>query len=352
MVGDLPQRIGPLLRQRAGISALHSTQEVRDRLVTYLNGLSATLPEDLSLVFSVVLALRQGNQSRFLEERMQWLADELGRDARTISRRFDEALELLIHIEHDYSKEHTGEFYDSKELDRDGGIRPLTYQATVRYRLAALPPDDESRVGFVTGDIRRVKFADIWVNPENTRMMMARFDEHSVSAVIRYGGAVRDEFGEVVDDCIASELLQRVADTRLVAPGATIVTSAGQLKASNNVRYIVHVATVSGEPGEGYRHVRDIGRCVGNVLDEAERLYVADPSVRTILIPILGVGMGGGRVQSAVPAMLDAAIDNLAASRIRRWTVLFLAYTAEELENCAAVFTASPQLAIADRRRD
>jgi hypothetical protein len=46
--------------------------------------------------------------------------------------------------------------------------------------------------------------------------------------------------------------------------------------------------------------------------------------------------------------MLGATIDHLATSRIRDRTVLFLAYTAAELETCTAVFTASPHLVTAD----
>jgi O-acetyl-ADP-ribose deacetylase (regulator of RNase III) len=348
MVSDLPERIGPVLRSRAGISAADAVPEARDRLMTYLNGLAAALPEDLGLIFSVVLGLRQVPQSRFVEGRLQWLATELGRDVRTINRRFTEALDLLEYIDIDYTKEDIREeFRDSERLDSKHANGPLNYQAVYLYRLATRPPEDRTRVGFVTGDIRRVKSADVWVNPENTRMRMARFDEHSVSAIIRYEGAIRDERGEVTDDCVAAELAKRVGRTDQVAPGTAIVTRAGQLLGSNNVRYIVHVAAVAGEPGEGYRQVRDIGRCVTNVLRETDGLMDTDPALSTVLIPILGAGMGGGRPGSTVASMLGAVVDHLATPRACSHTVLFLAYTPAELEACTAVFGDSPHLATA-----
>lgn len=349
MAGDLPKRIGPALRLRAGISAADAPPEAKDRLMAYLNGLTAALPEDLGQIFSVVLGLRQDTQSQFLEGRLQWLASELGRDTRTIKRRFDEALDLLEYVDLDYTKEELREEF--RDTERPGGrqaAEPLNYQAVRLFRMTGTAPEDRRRVGFITGDIRRVKSADVWVNPENTRMRMARFDEHSVSAVIRYEGAVRDQHGEVTDDRIATELAARVTGASQVAPGTAVVTGAGQLQGRNNVRYIVHVAAVSGEPGEGYRQVLDIGRCVTNVLSEADKLSHADPTLSTILFPILGAGVGGGRPKPTVATMLGAVTDHLAASRISDRTVLFLAYSGAELAACTSVFADNAHLATAD----
>jgi len=55
-------------------------------------------------------------------------------------------------------------------------------------------------VCIISGDIRNVTGIDVWVNSENTEMQMARFFDRSVSSVIRYLGAVRDEAGHVLKD--------------------------------------------------------------------------------------------------------------------------------------------------------
>jgi hypothetical protein len=45
-----------------------------------------------------------------------------------------------------------------------------------------------------------------------------------------------------------------------VLPAATIVTGPGELR-RYQVRHVVHVATVQGEPGAGFHQMRDVSRC-------------------------------------------------------------------------------------------
>jgi hypothetical protein len=93
MAGDLLERVGPTLRALSGIDDSAPEDEARRRLVTFLNGLADELPDDLRLALRVGLALREDvQQYRFLEERMNWLAEELDRDVRTARRRVDEAI--------------------------------------------------------------------------------------------------------------------------------------------------------------------------------------------------------------------------------------------------------------------
>jgi O-acetyl-ADP-ribose deacetylase (regulator of RNase III) len=182
-----------------------------------------------------------------------------------------------------------------------------------RYlQLARAPRRSQCRIGIFPGAIRRVRKADIWVNSENTDMQMARCTEFSVSAIIRYWGSTRDDAGRVQHDLIADELDAAVGANRPVAPGTAVVTSAGALTSSNNVRYIIHVAAVQGEPGAGFRQVRNIGWCVTNALMQAERLAQADPAVRTILFPLLGTGVAGAMIEATANAILLAAVDYLA----------------------------------------
>lgn len=191
-------------------------------------------------------------------------------------------------------------------------------------------------IAVVPGDIRRVRSADVWINSENTDMQMARYSEFSTSAVIRYWGAVRDRTGQVLLDVIADELALRVGAHRPVAPGTVVVTGAGALTASNNVRHIIHVAAVQGEPGAGFQPVRDIGWCVTNALVQATELAEADPSVRSVLFPLFGTGMAGGEIRPTVRTMVLATLDYLIqepGTPLR--VVSFLAYTERE----HAVFT-------------
>jgi O-acetyl-ADP-ribose deacetylase (regulator of RNase III) len=197
-------------------------------------------------------------------------------------------------------------------------------------------PQPNCRIDVVPGDIRGVRSADVWINSENTDMQMARITEFSTSAVIRYCGAVRDGSGQVQQDMIAEELALRVGTHRPVAPGTVVVTGAGALTASNNVRHIIHVAAVQGEPGAGFQPVRDIGWCVTNALVQATELAEADPAVRSILFPLLGTGMAGAAIRPTVRTMVLATLDYLIqqpGTPLR--VVSFLAYTERE----HAVFT-------------
>ena len=221
----------------------------------------------------------------------------------------------------------------------------LTYQDQLLYELTPAGRGPTARLGIVTGDVRRVTCAHVWVNPENTAMRMARVEDFSVSAIIRYRGARRDASGAVVDDCIADDLERAVAGRRPVPPGTAIVTGSGELARSNGVRAVIHVASVHGEPGEGYRQVRNVGLCVTNALAEAEQLEGAE----SILFPLLGAGMGGGAPEPTVTAMLGAAVDRLATVDRPLMAVYLLAYTARELAVCRAAFESHPRV-VPDRR--
>jgi O-acetyl-ADP-ribose deacetylase (regulator of RNase III) len=204
--------------------------------------------------------------------------------------------------------------------------------------LRQVPADGVARrIGVITGGIRQVRCAEVWVNSENTDMVMPRIQEFSVSSIIRYEGSKRDAAGRVVSDIIANELEAQVAELRPVGAGEVFVTGSGELESSNGVRFIVHVAAVYGEPGAGFRPVNQIGRCVDNALLAAERLDVgADAATGTsILFPLLTTGVGGGDVPSTARILIHTAINYLrTAPRTRIGTVLFLAYTDIELNAC------------------
>ncbi|GAB2858023.1 hypothetical protein GCM10027176_70620 [Actinoallomurus bryophytorum] len=228
--------------------------------------------------------------------------------------------------------------------------RPLDYTSVFKYRVSE-PTRPGATVSIVTGDIRRVRFVEIWVNSENTNMIMPRFEEFSTSAIIRFEGAVRDRAGHVVIDVIAEELAEKVNGHTPVAPGTAISTGSGELRNSNGVHNIVHVAAVQGEPGEGYRAVSNISRCVTNAMVEADRLLHNGSSVRSILFPLLGTGVGGGNKADTIRIMVNAAVGRLVEpdapissdqSGIR--DVYVLAYTDRELALCVDEFDRNPRL--------
>ena len=211
------------------------------------------------------------------------------------------------------------------------------------YRVTGIGGPPDRYAGIVCGDLRRVHCAEVWVNSENTDMQMARFNEFSVSSIIRYGGAVRDEAGQVIDDVIADELARKLMGRRPVPPGAAITTTAGQLR-GNGVRYVVHVAAVQGEPGSGFRQIREVGRCVTSALAEVDRIDDQPPAA-TVLFPLLGTGQGAGELGPTVRALTGAVIDYfIVTPGTNVSTVFFLAYTDAELAACEAAFAADRRL--------
>jgi O-acetyl-ADP-ribose deacetylase (regulator of RNase III) len=185
----------------------------------------------------------------------------------------------------------------------------------------------------VPGDILRCTTADVWVNSENTEMYMARPTDFSVSGLIRFWGAKRDQAGRMTDDPISAELDALVA-RRPVAPGSVFTTGSGELAHSHHVRHVIHVAAVHGEPGAGYRQVGDVGGCVRNVLVAVEEL-----GHHSVLFPLLGTGAAGADVLSTAEAMVAGAVDHLAdhpGTLLRR--ILFLGYTRREFDALTTVF--------------
>jgi O-acetyl-ADP-ribose deacetylase (regulator of RNase III) len=159
-------------------------------------------------------------------------------------------------------------------------------------------------------------------------MEMARVHETSISAIIRFRGGERN--GQHV---IAEELASAVAGSTPVQPGTAILTSAGRLRGTHGVHYIIHVAAVAGEPEAGFRQVANIGVCATNALFRAEALDVDGSPAKSILIPILGTGEGRGEIRPTIRALLDATVEHLDSCReTTLGAVYFLAYFDVELD--------------------
>ena len=159
-----------------------------------------------------------------------------------------------------------------------------------------------------------VKDIDGWVNPENTKMEMARLHDGSISSLIRYFGAVRDCKGVVVQDTIRDELSALAGKTG-VEPGTVIVTGPGALKASNNVKAVFHVAGLQGDPGYGYQPVRDYPGCVRRTLSEVDRLNRSGWPQSKPLGPKL-LGCSPGKVQSVLIPLFGSRSAQQSASDV------------------------------------
>jgi O-acetyl-ADP-ribose deacetylase (regulator of RNase III) len=215
-------------------------------------------------------------------------------------------------------------------------------QETHWYRLRRTAGPGKRWIGIITGDVRRVTIADAWVNSENTDLMMSRVHEFSMSGIIRYAGSRRDATGRVLDDVIADALAGAVRERRPVTPGIAIVTSAGELAQTHGVRMIIHSAAVEGQPGSGYRPIRDLDQAVHHALEAAEHPVLPDGTsitpARVVLLPLTGAGTAGGDLDEIARTLLLAAVDHLArssAATLER--VLFLAYTEAELATCRRI---------------
>jgi len=214
-------------------------------------------------------------------------------------------------------------------------------------------------VGFITGDIVHIKSADVWVNPENTKMQMARYYDGSISSVIRYFGARRNRRGHVIEDTIADALRKRLGSDLAVEPGVVVTTGSGRLRETNNVKLIIHVAALQGEPGRGYQPIRDYPGCVRRVLLELHRLNtlaassprsfkwsfrrkakpegvdLTDLECTNILFPLFATRSFGQHPQSVAEDLFRAAVvflEQQPDSLIN--TVYFLASTQQDRELC------------------
>jgi O-acetyl-ADP-ribose deacetylase (regulator of RNase III) len=180
------------------------------------------------------------------------------------------------------------------------------------------------RIGVVPGRVEDIRFAQIWVNSENTNMQMARYYDRSLSGTIRYLGARKDTSRRPIEDVIARELRAARGDDHVVEPATVFTTGSGELANSHNVQHLVHVAAVTGEPGVGYRPVANIHACAIAALREAERLAQNRTHITSVSMPLLGAGTGGGSHSDIAQAVINASLDFLEGERRGRIRTVYL----------------------------
>lgn len=187
-----------------------------------------------------------------------------------------------------------------------------------------------------TGDILKVTGVDIWVNSENTDMMMDRIIGKSISASIRYAGAEKDD-AAMIEDTIANELRQQLGTRTFVRLGTVVETSPGAL-VTNGVKSIYHVATAEGVPRKGVRtDINKLENTVERVLDRVRkrnaRLFRS--RFRSILFPLIGAGDGGLQSTEVAPIIAAAAagfFDRHPDQPLQE--INLLAFTARDLAVC------------------
>lgn len=219
--------------------------------------------------------------------------------------------------------------------------RPAPIKITETLEFSS-PEIGDKRLGFITSDIVKVKGVDVWVNPENTKMEMARLHDDSISACIRYFGAKRSPTGHVERDTIAEELRKRLGTSAAVEPGIVIPTSAGELRRSHGVKVILHVAGQHGEPGKGYLPIRNYTTCIAQALESADQLnrhrwsrWRYGGPFRSIIFPLFGTRSSDRDPQDVTDNLMLSAKTFLQArpsSAIER--VYFLAYTDADRDLC------------------
>ena len=185
-------------------------------------------------------------------------------------------------------------------------------------------------------------------------MQMARADERSISATIRYEGAKKDRSGYIVDDLIAKDL-QAATGGRDATPGAVIPTTSGELARTNKVKLrIFHAASVFGQPGEGYKPINNITDCISNALaliDNDEEL--ANEELQSILFPLMGTGTTRSSAQGIADGLIDAALAYLKQypnSKVNK--IYFLVYNEQDREICRHKFINDPGISTLDETEE
>lgn len=218
---------------------------------------------------------------------------------------------------------------------------------------AKLKVDPERQIGFITGDILNIKCVDVWVNPENTKMQMARYHDGSVSSNIRYFGARHLRNGFVKADTISTALTQGLKGSAQVEAGTVIATTPGTLGRDNGLKLILHVAAMQGEPGRGYQPVNNVEHCVWWALEELDHLekswwkrptlsagpigYFRRPAIGpvSVLFPLFGSRSNVLEPQTLTDKLFRAAAVFFELNRetvVR--AVYFLAYTEQDRRLC------------------
>jgi O-acetyl-ADP-ribose deacetylase (regulator of RNase III) len=206
--------------------------------------------------------------------------------------------------------------------------KPITESGVEDYPIPRAPG---KLIGIVRGNLRHVNLSaalrkqpiDIWVSSENINMEMARPYDRSISGLIRYLGAKKDDTGTVLEDTIADELRAKMQGRQLVNPGEVVSTSAGALESTHHVKRIYHAASVYGVVGEGFHGITPVEQCITNALARVDwevrglvetqdkKAAPGKQAAESILFPLLSAGTARADAIQSARRQLATAIDYL-----------------------------------------
>jgi O-acetyl-ADP-ribose deacetylase (regulator of RNase III) len=189
---------------------------------------------------------------------------------------------------------------------------PISEGVDKVYRL----DDDSPRQLIVrTGDIRRTikesgVTADAVVTLDDTYLQLGLYYEASVSGILRYLDAVKTAGKRVLHDHAHDALHEQLAHLNVelpVIPGAVFFTRTAGL-AKYGVKYLVHVAAMQGQVGEGYHLMDDMVReCIRNVFEYFAEFAERD-QLTSILFPMLGAGTTDLKLVEVAKRLLNAIV--------------------------------------------
>jgi nudix-type nucleoside diphosphatase (YffH/AdpP family) len=213
---------------------------------------------------------------------------------------------------------------------------------TVRYEIKQKPG---LVVGYKTGSLEYVKGVSIWVNSENTDMMMDRFIGRSISAKIRALGANKED-DNIIEDTIQESLRGMIGERAHVKIGTVLVTESGMLRSTHQVRRIFHVATVEGGLGTGVRADPGVLKaCVEKVLARTDQenngfwQLFRKRNLNSILFPMMGSGDGGVPIETVTDKIIPAAINYfLTTPNPTLKEIYFLAFRLRDKSACDKIF--------------
>ena len=222
---------------------------------------------------------------------------------------------------------------------------------TFEYKLKSGQGKPAFVLGIKTGNIAATRDAEVWVNSENTDMMMDRFFGRSVSATIRTLGARKHENSRsIAEDTIGKALAVEMGNRNFVKPGTVLQTTAGELETTHNVRRIFHVAAVAGGIGEG------LSTTLANIelsLDNALNAIAAAKRYRSALVPIFGTGQGGYPVSDVAPLLVNRALaffKNNPKPALKK--IYFLAYSEGDLEILKSAIVRSSDIEAVEKEQN
>lgn len=221
-----------------------------------------------------------------------------------------------------------------------------------QYRLVERP--DNPRIAIAVGDIRYVRGIDVWVNPENTKLEMAREFDPSISGTIRHLSSNWFSGGTISDDFMRRQVAQRLPGGRVHPGFAGLTACGGDLKTKNGVKAVAHVAAVElkgDHPGSGYEAVGGeyISLCVTNVLkeiDKSNRIW-GRKTLKTVIMPLIGSYASPHLAEVNIGCMVRALVeyflsDTGKTSQIEG--IALLGYTDEDERLIRKAFGRDPRL--------